>query len=66
MAKQRILVTGGLGAVGTYLVKELRQRGHDVFVADHKHARDDNYARCDVGEYRQVEAIKVFLAAKRA
>ena len=57
MPKQNILVTGGLGAVGTYLVKELRSRGHEVFVADHKHARDGNYARCDVAEYRQVERL---------
>jgi dTDP-glucose 4,6-dehydratase len=57
MPKQKILVTGGLGAVGTFLVKELRSRGHVVFVADHKHARDDHYARCDVGEYRQVERL---------
>ena len=57
MPKQKILVTGGLGAVGTYLVKELRSRGHEVFVADHKHARDGNYARCDVAEYRQVERL---------
>ena len=55
--KQKVLVTGGLGAVGTYLVKDLRGRGHDVFVADHKHARDANYARCDVGEWRQVERL---------
>ena len=57
MSKQKVLVTGGLGAVGTYLVKELRGRGHEVFVADHKHARDTNYARCDVGEFRQVERL---------
>ena len=57
MGEQRILVTGGLGAVGTFLVRELRQRGHQVFVADHKHARDQNYARCDVGEFRQVERL---------
>jgi len=57
MAKQKVLVTGGLGAVGTYLVKELRGRGHDVFVADHKHSREGNYARCDVGEFRQVERL---------
>ena len=31
---KNILVTGGLGAVGTYLVRELRGRGHQVFVAD--------------------------------
>ena len=57
MPKQKILVTGGVGAVGTYLVKELRSRGHDVFVADHKHTREANYARCDVGEFRQVERL---------
>lgn len=55
--KQRILVTGGVGAVGTYLVRELRSRGHEVFVADHKHTREMNYARCDVGEFRQVERL---------
>lgn len=52
-----ILVTGGLGAVGTFLVKEMRSRGHRVFVADHKHGRDADYARCDVGEFRQVERL---------
>lgn len=57
MAKQKILVTGGVGAVGTYLVKELRARGHHVFVADHKHTREADYARCDVGEFRQVERL---------
>ena len=53
----RILVTGGLGAVGTPLVQELRGRGHDVWVADSKHHHSPNYLRCDVGEYRQVEQI---------
>ena len=57
MSKKKILVTGGVGAVGTYLVKELRSRGHQVFVADHKHTREENYARCDVGEFRQVERL---------
>lgn len=54
----RILVTGGLGAVGSYLVPELRSRGHDVFVVDiehHHHA--SHYARCDVSHYRQVERL---------
>ncbi|MBK8091125.1 MAG: NAD(P)-dependent oxidoreductase [Verrucomicrobiaceae bacterium] len=54
---QNILVTGGTGAVGTFLVKELRSRGHNVFVADMKHHNDPNYARCDVGEFRQVENL---------
>jgi dTDP-glucose 4,6-dehydratase len=56
-SKKSILVTGGLGAVGTFLVKELRGRGHDVFVADTRHHHEPNYARCDVGEFRQVERL---------
>lgn len=57
MPKQNILITGGLGAVGTYLVKELRSRGHNVFVADLRHHHDSRYARCDVGEFHQVERL---------
>lgn len=56
MAK-RILVTGGLGAVGSFLVPELRSRGHEVFVVDLYHHHSQSYARCDVGEYRQVERL---------
>ena len=52
-----ILVTGGLGAVGSYLVQELRGGGHDVFVADMRHHHDPQYARCDVGEFLQVERL---------
>lgn len=54
---QRVLVTGGLGAVGSHLVKSLEARGHDVFVADLQHHHGQNYARCDVGEFRQVERL---------
>lgn len=57
MPKKNILVTGGLGAVGTYLVRELRSRGHNVFVADMRHHHDPLYARCDVGEFHQVERL---------
>jgi dTDP-glucose 4,6-dehydratase len=57
MPKKNILITGGLGAVGTYLVKELRSRGHNVFVADMRHHHDPQYARCDVGEFHQVERL---------
>ena len=56
MAKN-ILVTGGLGAVGASLVKELRGRGHSVFVCDLPHHHGPAYARCDVGEFREVERL---------
>lgn len=53
-----ILVTGGLGAVGSALVHELELRGHDVFVIDvDPHHHRQNYARVDVSEFRQVEKL---------
>ena len=53
-----ILVTGGLGAVGTFLVKELESRGHDVYVIDlPHHSKSEKYARCDISEFRQLERI---------
>src|SRR6185503_16498366 len=65
----RILVTGGLGIVGTGLIKELRSRGHHVVSCDLHHqpdevgfslrtdVREPLYARCDVGEFRQMERV---------
>lgn len=53
----RILVTGGLGAVGSVLVRELKSRGHEVWVLDLPHAPGPNYFRCDVGHYRQIERV---------
>ncbi|MGH7604662.1 MAG: NAD-dependent epimerase/dehydratase family protein [Gemmatimonadaceae bacterium] len=53
----KILVTGGLGAVGKFLVQQLRTRGHEVWVADLMHHHGPEYVRCDVGEFRQVEQI---------
>ena len=52
-----ILVTGGLGAVGSYLVPELRARGHHVVVADLYHHHERDYARCDVSKFQQVERL---------
>ena len=52
-----VLVTGGLGAVGSKLVEELERRGHEVYVADLPHSGGTRYFRCDVGHYRQVERI---------
>ncbi len=51
----RILVTGGLGVVGSHLTRILRDRGHAVWVADLVHHHDPKYVRCDVGSFRQVE-----------
>lgn len=53
----RILVTGGLGAVGSHLVPALRARGHQVWICDLYHHRDPQYLRCDVSEYRQLEQL---------
>ena len=53
----KILVTGGLGFIGTNLVQELRNRGHDVWVCDLKNAEGPNYTRCDVSQYRQLERL---------
>ncbi len=53
----KVLVTGGLGAVGSKLVEELGRRGHEVYVADLPHSGGARYFRCDVGHFRQVERI---------
>ncbi len=55
----KILVTGGLGAVGTYLVKELKADGNEVIVLDlyHNHNYEKNYIRCDVSEYRELQRV---------
>ncbi len=65
----RILVTGGLGTVGSGLIRELRTRGHHVVCCDLQHQADEVgfslqtdvamplYARADVGEFRQIERV---------
>ena len=56
----KILVTGGLGAVGAPLVALLRERGNDVWVLDRPHHHGLNghfYFRADVGEFRQLENV---------
>jgi dTDP-glucose 4,6-dehydratase len=53
----KILVTGGLGAVGKPLAAELEKRGNEVWIADRAHSDEPYYIRCDVGEFRQVEDL---------
>jgi dTDP-glucose 4,6-dehydratase len=56
----KILVTGGLGAVGAPLAARLREAGHEVWVLDRAHhhgERGSYYYRCDVGEHRQLERV---------
>ncbi len=65
----RILVTGGVGTIGAGLVMELRSRGYHVVSCDLFHQPDEVgfslrtdvaeplYARCDVGEFRQLERV---------
>jgi dTDP-glucose 4,6-dehydratase len=56
----KILVTGGLGAVGAPLSMLLRASGHEVWVLDRPHHHGLNgkyYLRGDVAEYRQMERM---------
>jgi len=53
----KVLVTGGKGFIGSHLVRELKRRGYDVWVCDLMHSWEENYVRCDVSKYRQVERL---------
>lgn len=51
----KILITGGLGVVGSHLTRILRARGHSVWLLDLPHNQDEHYTRCDIGSFRQLE-----------
>ncbi len=53
----KILVTGGAGFIGTNLCNELRSRGHKVIACDLYNTDRDDYIRCDVRNYRQLERV---------
>ena len=54
---KKILVTGGLGFIGSHLVRELENRMHEVWICDLMNSWKPNYIRCDVSKYRQVERL---------
>jgi dTDP-glucose 4,6-dehydratase len=53
----RILVTGGAGFIGTNLIRELEHRGHDVLACDIRNNEEEDFVRCDVREFHQLERI---------
>jgi dTDP-glucose 4,6-dehydratase len=53
----KILVTGGAGFIGTNLVNDLKSRSHKVFAVDLYNTERDDYQRCDVRNYRQLENL---------
>ena len=55
--KVHVLVTGGLGFIGSNLVRELKKRGHEVWLCDLMHSDRENFVRCDVSKYQQVERL---------
>ena len=52
-----IFVTGGAGNIGTNLCNELRSRGHKVISSDIYNTERDDYIRCDVRNYRQLQYV---------
>lgn len=65
----RVLITGSNGTVGRGVFEELTKRGHEVYGTDISHQYNEigfslktdidkpRYAKCDVGEYRQIERV---------
>jgi len=52
-----ILVTGGAGFIGTNLCNELKKRGYKVIACDLYNTDRDDYIRCDVRNFRQLENV---------
>ena len=57
VSELKILVTGGAGNIGTNLCNELRSRGHKVIASDLYNTERDDYIRCDVCNYRQLQSV---------
>ncbi|MGB5498808.1 MAG: NAD-dependent epimerase/dehydratase family protein, partial [Maribacter sp.] len=58
---KKVLVFGGFGFLGFYLVKELLHRGYAVTVADIKESpelmREVDYIKCDISNQSEVEKV---------
>ena len=52
-----VLVTGALGTIGRNLVRELRERGDEVWLLDLRHYHDGHYIRSNVSSYEQLERV---------
>jgi len=53
----KIGVTGGKGFIGSYVVAELKARGHDVLIFDHRGKIGDNTNEWMFGDVRDEEAV---------
>ncbi len=51
------LVTGGLGTIGKVLVKKLEKLGHQIIFCDLFHCHSENYIKCDVSSFLQLQRI---------
>lgn len=52
-----ILITGGLGVIGSRLTTTLREQGYDVKVTDHRILSREGYMRADVCEYQELDRV---------
>ncbi len=57
METERVLVTGGAGFIGSNLVDELKNRGHEVTALDLYNTDREDYVRADVRNYRQLKEV---------
>lgn len=57
MASMYVLVTGGLGVIGSVLVRMLRAKGYKVIVSDKHILKLDGYMRGDVTRYEELLQI---------
>lgn len=58
--KYKVIVFGGAGFIGTYLVKELISRNYDVLVADihpSQYCPEVRFVECDITDSAQVEHV---------